>query len=316
MNQKISVIIPVYNTEKYIENCLMSIVEQTYSNYEIILVNDGSLDNSITIVKKILKDSNIQYRILEQKNQGVAVARNNGIANATGEWIIAIDSDDLLCKDTFEVAMNYVKDEDVIALDYEINPDKNRIVKVDKNDVHYLSGSEALNGYYTRNYQFVSPGMIIKKSFLLANRITYDDGCRFAEDDIYYEKNLCMANKVMYIRKPLYNYIMHCNSTMTTSKAEKFYTVKSPSIVLNECYIQKSNNTLKYRYAILLRHYLGVLHIVAKLQTYDEYVNLLNFYELRRLFNKYKKKLTFREKISFYIQIYFPRFMYLGFRLV
>ena len=91
MNQKISVIIPVYNTEKYIENCLMSIVEQTYSNYEIILVNDGSLDNSITIVKKILKDSNIQYRILEQKNQGVAVARNNGIANATGEWIIAID---------------------------------------------------------------------------------------------------------------------------------------------------------------------------------------------------------------------------------
>ena len=56
MNQKISVIIPVYNTEKYIENCLMSIVEQTYSNYEIILVNDGSLDNSITIVKKILKD--------------------------------------------------------------------------------------------------------------------------------------------------------------------------------------------------------------------------------------------------------------------
>ena len=63
-------------------------------------------------------------------------------------------------------------------------------------------------------------------------------------------------------------------------------------------------------------HYLGVLHIVAKLQTYDEYVNLLNFYELRRLFNKYKKKLTFREKISFYIQIYFPRFMYLGFRLV
>ena len=157
MNQKISVIIPVYNTEKYIENCLMSIVEQTYSNYEIILVNDGSLDNSITIVKKMLKDSNIQYRILEQKNQGVAVARNNGIANATGEWIIAIDSDDLLCKDTFEVAMNYVKDEDVIALDYEINPDKNRIVKVDKNDVHYLSGSEALNGYYTRNYQFVSP---------------------------------------------------------------------------------------------------------------------------------------------------------------
>ena len=55
MNQKISVIIPVYNTEKYIENCLMSIVEQTYSNYEIILVNDGSLDNSITIVKKYLK---------------------------------------------------------------------------------------------------------------------------------------------------------------------------------------------------------------------------------------------------------------------
>lgn len=55
MNQKISVIIPVYNTEKYIENCLMSIVEQTYSNYEIILVNDGSLDNSITIVKKCLK---------------------------------------------------------------------------------------------------------------------------------------------------------------------------------------------------------------------------------------------------------------------
>src|SRR5690606_15460378 len=98
----ISVVIPVYNVESYLENCINSIVQQTYSNLEIILVNDGSTDNSTKICETAAsKDSRIV--LINQKNQGVSSARNNGLSIARGEWIYFIDADDFLNLDTFEL---------------------------------------------------------------------------------------------------------------------------------------------------------------------------------------------------------------------
>lgn len=92
---KVSVIVPIYNAEKYISECIESITCQTYKNLEIILINDGSLDNSIKICKQYAKNDD-RIKLIDVENHGVSYARNKGIEEATGEYIIFIDSDDII----------------------------------------------------------------------------------------------------------------------------------------------------------------------------------------------------------------------------
>lgn len=94
MNELISVIIPVYNTSKYLSTCLNSVINQTYTNIEIIIINDGSIDNSDLIIKSFLFDSRIIY--YQQKNEGLSSARNKGIELSNGNYIMFVDSDDYL----------------------------------------------------------------------------------------------------------------------------------------------------------------------------------------------------------------------------
>ena len=109
-NRKISIIVPVYNAEKWLEDCIKSVLNQTYKNVELVLVNDGSDDSSDKICKKYsLKYSNIKYIL--QENAGASVARNKGLKNATGSYIQFLDSDDYLNNDCCEKMIDKMKSE-------------------------------------------------------------------------------------------------------------------------------------------------------------------------------------------------------------
>lgn len=92
--KKVSIIIPAYNVEKYIPRTLESIKSQTFKDIEVIVINDGSTDNTLTIVKNFLKNVDFSYKIITQKNQGVSAARNRGIKEAKGKYICFLDGDD------------------------------------------------------------------------------------------------------------------------------------------------------------------------------------------------------------------------------
>ena len=115
-NIKISVIIPVYNVEKYIGQCLDSIVNQTYKNLEIIIVNDGTKDNSMRVVEKYLSDKRI--KIINKENGGLSSARNKGMEEVTGEYISFVDSDDWIELDTYERLIKNLTNEDVIIFNH------------------------------------------------------------------------------------------------------------------------------------------------------------------------------------------------------
>ena len=100
--QKISVIVPVYNTEKYIKKCLDSIINQTYSNIEIIIINDGSTDNSELIINEYLKEYPDKIKYYKKENGGLSDARNYGVTKATGDYICFVDSDDYIDINLFE----------------------------------------------------------------------------------------------------------------------------------------------------------------------------------------------------------------------
>ncbi len=115
----ISVIIPIYNVEKYLQRCLDSVLVQTLSNIEIICVNDGATDNSASILCEFAKkDSRI--KIINQENQGLSVARNNGFAVALGTYIYFLDSDDFIHPQLFEITYNLASKEnaDIVAFDF------------------------------------------------------------------------------------------------------------------------------------------------------------------------------------------------------
>lgn len=311
---KISVVIPVYKSENYIIDCLKSVVNQTYQPFEIILISDGCIDKSIVIAKDFLSKQSIKYDIIEQTNQGVAVARNEGISKAKGDWIIAIDSDDCIYPHTFEIFMKNVLDEEVVVVDYLTNQPKDIEPAVSEIDIIRIDGEQAIEGYYSRKFKFVSPAMMIKKSFVENNHIRYDEGCHFAEDDIYVWKVLCFAKNILYLRKPLYNYIVHEQSTMTSTNIKKFISVKHFSDILDSNFIQKSPNTIHLKAEIIYRHYIGLVHAAAKVQNYKDYKYLIELYEMKKIYLNRFFSLHFKSKMLFSIPLLFPRLSYILFR--
>ena len=113
----ISVIVPVYNVEEYLDECLESISHQTYTDIEVILVNDGSTDGSREICERYCQQDP-RFHLINQENQGQSVARNNGVAVSKGEFVTFVDSDDILRVDLLNQLMNYMSDEiDIIECD-------------------------------------------------------------------------------------------------------------------------------------------------------------------------------------------------------
>ena len=144
MGDLISVIVPVYNVEKYIKKCLDSIIYQTYKNIEIILVDDGSTDNS-GIICDVYKERDKRIKVIHKKNNGVSAARNTGIENANGKWISFVDSDDWIDKNYFEILISkiYNNDIDCILCCY------NRVVKNNVEKVKYVTEEK---NYTSRQY--------------------------------------------------------------------------------------------------------------------------------------------------------------------
>lgn len=119
--KKVSIIVPVYNVEKYLEECMDSLVNQTLQDIEIIAINDGSTDNSLKILNKYKKKYPNKLIIIDQENQGISVARNNGLEIATGKYIGFVDSDDYIKHDMFEKLYNKIEKtkSDIVICDFE-----------------------------------------------------------------------------------------------------------------------------------------------------------------------------------------------------
>ncbi len=214
MENKISVIIPTYNTEQYIKECIDSILNQTYQNFEIIVINDGSTDNTLEVLNGI-KDERI--RVINIENSGQGVARNLALKEAAGDYIAFIDSDDFIEPVTFEVALNRIlKDgSDLVYFDWKYYYQKTeKYAYVSKEEFFHkkvLEQDECKELLKIQHYFTVNK--LYKKSFLLENNIKY--GERYIYEDVPFWVRVCMnAKKVSLIQSPLYS--VRTNETSTT----------------------------------------------------------------------------------------------------
>lgn len=218
---KISVIIPIYNAEKYLIECLNSVINQTYGNLEIILVNDGSSDGSLKICNEYAA-YDARIRVISKENGGVSSARNAGLDIATGEWLYFIDSDDWIELNTLEKVLNMAieTNTDICFFDYE-KVYKNKRVPIstfrsDKNIFCQMDSYETLYLYSQSPYIW---NCIIKRISEI-NNIQYEKKLYIGEDDIFKFQIYRYIKSFSYLNETLYHYRMRNTSAIHSVKKD------------------------------------------------------------------------------------------------
>ena len=289
---KVSIIVPVYNVEEYLDKCIESLTNQTLKEIEIIMVNDGSPDNSEKIIKKwIKKDSRI--KLYNKENGGQASARNLGLTKATGEYIAFVDSDDYVDKKMYEELYNQAKLKklDILLCNYLFDYGNNNIVKNEPifENEGYISVSD---------YMMSSPGpcnKIYKKAFLDKAKFKFPEG--FIYEDLAVIPILGIHNpKVEYINKCYYYYFQSPTSTLRNieykTKYEDLFT--AIEYLYNNVIDKGYNEELEH---ILTCHFLYLgSHNFYKYKKY-EMVDKIG-YQMKKYFPKWHKNKYLKEKFS------------------
>lgn len=206
-NKKVSIIVPVYNVELYIEDCLNSLLNQTYSNYEIILINDGSTDNSIEICSKY---NDKKIKIYNQNNKGVSIARNVGISLATGQYIMFVDADDMVSEKYIENLIKSIEETntDMVVCGYT----KEKAELVNKKNSQEIKGeiinaNTMLENMMENNLQEgYLWNKIFKKSIINDNSLEFKEGVNVWEDLYFVIEYLSKSDKIFAINEKLYYY--------------------------------------------------------------------------------------------------------------
>lgn len=281
----ISIIIPVYNSSKYIKKCIESVLNNTYKNFEIVIVDDGSSDNSISIIKEI---NSSKIKVFSQNNSGPGSARNLGIKKSKGEYIFFLDSDDIINENTLELLHNNIKDNDVIIGNYKIYYDDNKIEEfITPKDCKFNIFFESVT-VWNRLY---------KKKFIIDNDILFEE--IYQGEDRLFLANMYLHNpKVTTIDEFIYNWLRHDTaeiSTLTHLKDNCYFDgqvqcmIKFKDILLENLNKEDQDLLLEHlRYSCFyLMDILKSTNISkCDLNRFNYFVSSINFEENKELYKK------------------------------
>ena len=281
MVSKISIIVAVYNVEKYLKRSLDSILNQSYKNIEVIIVNDGSTDNSRNICEKYAElYSNI--KVIHKENGGLSSARNIGIENATGEYIGFVDSDDYISSNMFEEMYNRIieSDSDIAISSFNYVKEGKILPEDNSGDTCIFTKSEAINGFFNLtcpfNYSFMC-NKLFKKELFKENKFNTSI-ISDQEDTEIMIKILNKCNKIVYIGEPFYYYVIRENSlSYGKLNSRKINTIDA----FYEIYKYTCLNIQEYKSKALLKYisyiFNMIVEIIKEFDDYeDEYYKIIN----------------------------------------
>lgn len=288
---KFSIIIPVYNVEKYITKCLESIEKQTYKSYEVIIVNDGTKDNSQKIIDDFVSKHSENFKSYIKENGGLSDARNYGIEKAKGEYIVFLDADDYIDEKLLEeinAKIENDKDIDLIKVPINTISEDGKITNTEIIEEKILSGQE-LFIYLRKKRICIEPAWsyVVKVEYWKKNNFKFPVG-KLHEDFATILILLIKAKKISIVSKTYYNYLIRENSIMTNKSYD------------NE--VRKVKDKL-YHYDELLKELENIENISQETkETFKEYISTAICMSLKRLNSKdkfiYKKELRKRKVIN------------------
>lgn len=217
---KVSIIVPAYNVEDYIQKCLESLVNQTLQEIEIIVVNDGSTDQTKSRIEKFMLAYPEKIKYLEKVNGGLSSARNYGLPSANGKYIGFVDSDDYIESDMFEKMYQKAEEENSDMVECDFIWEYENKQKIDTGKI-YSNKKEAF--LYAR---VVAWNKLIRRETLEKANIKFPEGLRYEDTEFFY-KLLPSLNKISFVKKPLVHYIQRSNSIANTQneRVQEIFTI-------------------------------------------------------------------------------------------
>lgn len=217
VSPKLSIIVPIYNSQDYLSTAVDSLVNQTYKNIEIVCVNDGSKDDSLEMLNKY-KEKDNRVVVVDKPNGGVSSARNEGIKASTGEYITFIDSDDYIDLDAYENCMNRVMEQnaDILAFGFKFEPSQTDGTNV--SDKVYDKW-ECIENEFSDNGTVWNK--IFRRSIVVNNDLWFDENVKYGEDDLFIKVVAPHANTIVGYAKPYYHYVYRETSAENSYTTEK-----------------------------------------------------------------------------------------------
>ncbi|MCR8746795.1 glycosyltransferase family 2 protein [Romboutsia lituseburensis] len=250
MNIAISVIIPCYNCENYIERTIESIKNQTFENFELIIIDDGSTDNSISVCDRLLNNSNLNYKIVSQENGGVSKARNTGINHSRGKYIYMLDSDDFIEPELLE-KMNKKLEEnklDIVFCGYDMVDEYNNQLFSYNDKFNYLdsiiSGIDAFNLIINQKIILCTGSAIYKSELINKYNIRHYEHCSNGEDQEFQIKSLIHASRVGCVNEILLHYFQRRESMTHSTSLKRFAVLGAMKRI--EKYLKNLDFDIKY----------------------------------------------------------------------
>lgn len=271
---KVSVIFPMYNVSAYVKDSVTSVLNQTFRDFELIAVNDGSTDNTEAVFEETTQDtSDITIKLIKKENGGLADARNAALDIAEGEYIVFVDSDDVIHPKYLEVLMDDAKrfDTDASFSSFKYVDSKTLFDFEDTFGGELIDKQELMRLLLPRK-KFLTACwcMLVKKSLLDKNKFRFNKQVKFSVDRAFIWKVIDVSNRISINYSQLYHYYPHEGSIMTATKKENLL-----SGVENFSREIRSLENLPFDSEILIdRWKLGVLHSSAKLLSFDEFRSL------------------------------------------
>jgi len=227
MTQKtVSIIIPIYNAEKYLQQCIDSVLCQTYLEWELILVIDGATDNSAQICKEYAKE-NQKIKVIEKENGGVSSARNVGLDNATGDYICFMDSDDYIENDYLEILVNNLEENEadlsICSAFYREKRNKNSKRKCSNNLMFFNKKDAIINVIAGKHFGGYLWEKLFKKDII--GELRFDQTIHYTEDMLFCCEYLNKCKKVVRSDAKLYHYIKTPNSIVSAKFSRRKVTI-------------------------------------------------------------------------------------------
>lgn len=217
---KMSVIVTVYNEEKYIAKTLDSIINQDFDEYEVIVVNNGSTDKSLEIINEKLSESNISHKIISMSNKGVSSARNRGIGESSGEYIVFVDGDDYIASNHLRLLYN--DDFDFSLIQLVKKQGDNIISKPHFYNEEVLKTVDFIKLELKMEIPFNFVQLSYKRDILINNNLKFNSDINYGEDTEFALKALIYGETIRISNETTYFYVQHSSSLSSLSKLNRF----------------------------------------------------------------------------------------------
>jgi glycosyltransferase involved in cell wall biosynthesis len=307
----ISVIIPAYNAQEYVIETLESLESQTFKDFEVIIINDGSKDNTSILINKFINKKTLDIRIIEQINSGVSIARNCGIDIASGDYVVFLDADDLLHPSYLSILYKTLTKQQVDVVICNFTRKQNfREIKILENNLVKINQVDLFNLFFLKSKQYIFPCFLYSRRIINQFELRFTNGIKYGEDLEFICKYISHISKGILVENELYYYRPNKNSAISNVSWNFTDSIHAINNISNYLEINHNPKYIFFSTLAKAREICYVLRAFAKTGQKDLFLKAYFEFQFKRNVKYLFRFPVFRIRISAWIIYLNPKLFY------